>query len=173
MTLWSEFKQFLLKQNALALAVGVIIGASIGKVVSAIADDVVNPIAGLLLPAGDWRNARIVLTRATDAAGKVTENAIAYGDLLGRVIDFFHHRSRRVPDREGVHPEGVEQDHDEELSGVRGVDSDRGETMPRLRAAPGGIDFPASNAVEGGGLDRHPSADLSAAVRRAASGFGI
>ena len=88
-SLWSEFKQFLLKQNALALAIGVIIGASIGKIVSAIADDVINPIIGLLLPAGDWRNAKIVLSRATDAAGKVTENAIAYGDLIGRTIDFF------------------------------------------------------------------------------------
>jgi len=88
-SIWSEFKLFLLKQNALALAVGVIIGASIGKVVSAIADDVINPIAGLMLPAGDWRSAKIVLSRATDATGKITENAIAYGDLIGRTIDFF------------------------------------------------------------------------------------
>jgi large conductance mechanosensitive channel len=83
-----EFKDFLLKQNAIALAIGVIIGASIGKVVSSIADDVINPVIGLLLPAGDWRNAKIVLSRATDTAGKVTENAIAYGDLIGRVVDF-------------------------------------------------------------------------------------
>lgn len=89
MTLWTEFKLFLLKQNALALAIGVIIGAAIGKVVAAIADDVVNPIAGLLLPAGDWRSAKIVLSHAVDASGKITENVIAYGDLLGRVIDFF------------------------------------------------------------------------------------
>jgi large conductance mechanosensitive channel len=88
-SLWSEFKQFLLKQNALALAIGVIIGASIGKIVSAIADDVINPIVGLLLPAGDWRSAKVVLSRATDATGKITENAIAYGDLIGRTIDFF------------------------------------------------------------------------------------
>ena len=83
-----EFKDFLLKQNAIALAIGVIIGAAIGKVVAAIADDVINPIVGLLLPAGDWRNAKIVLSHATDAAGKVTENAIAYGDLIGRAVDF-------------------------------------------------------------------------------------
>ncbi|HET9795700.1 MAG TPA: large conductance mechanosensitive channel protein MscL [Thermoanaerobaculia bacterium] len=83
-----EFKEFLLKQNAIALAIGVIIGAGIGKVVAAIADDVLNPIIGLLLPAGDWRNAKIVLSRATDAGGKVTENAIAYGDLIGRMVDF-------------------------------------------------------------------------------------
>jgi large conductance mechanosensitive channel len=83
-----DFKDFLLKQNALALAIGVIIGASIGKVVSAIADDVINPLIGLLLPAGDWRNAKVVLSHATDAAGKVTENAITYGDLIGRIVDF-------------------------------------------------------------------------------------
>ena len=83
-----EFKDFLLKQNAIALAIGVIIGAAIGKVVSSIADDIINPVIGLLLPAGDWRNAKVVLSRATDAAGKVTENAIAYGDLIGRVVDF-------------------------------------------------------------------------------------
>lgn len=87
-SIWTDFKQFLLKQNALALAVGVIIGAAIGKVVAALADDIINPIVGLLLPAGDWRNAKIVLSRATDAAGKVTENAIAYGDLIGRIVDF-------------------------------------------------------------------------------------
>jgi len=85
---FKEFKEFLLKQNAIALAIGVIIGAGIGKVVAAVADDVINPIVGLLLPAGDWRNAKIVLSRATDAAGKVTENAIAYGDLIGRIVDF-------------------------------------------------------------------------------------
>jgi len=83
-----DFKEFLLKQNALALAIGVIIGASIGKVVSAIADDIINPVVGLLLPPGDWRNAKIVLSRAADAGGKVTENAIVYGDLIGRLVDF-------------------------------------------------------------------------------------
>ena len=83
-----EFKEFLLKQNAIALAIGVIIGAAIGKVVGSIADDVINPVIGLLLPGGDWRTAKIVLSRATDAAGKVTENAIAYGDLIGRLVDF-------------------------------------------------------------------------------------
>jgi large conductance mechanosensitive channel len=83
-----EFKEFLLKQNALALAIGVIIGATIGKVVSAIAEDVINPIIGLLLPGGDWRTAKIVLASGVDAAGKPTEAAITYGHLVGAVIDF-------------------------------------------------------------------------------------
>jgi large conductance mechanosensitive channel len=83
-----EFREFLVKQNALALAVAVIIGAAIGKVVSSIADDVINPIIGLALPGGSWRDARIVLTRTTDAAGKVVENSVNYGHLIGAIVDF-------------------------------------------------------------------------------------
>jgi large conductance mechanosensitive channel len=88
MSMAREFKDFLVKQNALALAVAVIIGAAIGKVVSSIADDVINPILGLALPGGSWREARIVLSRTTDATGKVVENAIQYGHLLGAIVDF-------------------------------------------------------------------------------------
>jgi large conductance mechanosensitive channel len=88
MSMVREFKEFLVKQNALALAVAVIIGAAIGKVVSSIVDDVINPILGLALPGGSWREAKIVLSRTTDATGKVVENAIQYGHLLGALVDF-------------------------------------------------------------------------------------
>jgi large conductance mechanosensitive channel len=74
-----EFKDFLIKQNALALAVGVIIGAATGKVVSGIVDDVIMPIIGVILPGGDWREAQFSLT---------AHNAIKYGDLIGRLVDF-------------------------------------------------------------------------------------
>ena len=83
-----DFKEFLLKQNALALAIGVIIGVAIGKVVSSVAEDVINPIIGLLLPGGDWRSAKIVLAQGVDAAGKPTETAITYGHLIGSAMDF-------------------------------------------------------------------------------------
>ena len=83
-----EFKAFLLKQNALALAIGVIIGAATSKIVTSIVEDVINPVIGLLLPGGDWRTARIVLARGVDAAGKPTETAITYGHLIGAVVDF-------------------------------------------------------------------------------------
>ena len=73
------FREFLLKQNALALAIGVVIGAAVGRVVSGIVDDVIMPIVGLALPGGEWRNAAIALPRG---------NAIKYGDLLGRFLDF-------------------------------------------------------------------------------------
>src|SRR5205807_3989218 len=74
-----EFREFLLKQNAFALAIGVIIGAAIGKVVSGIVEDVLMPVIGLVLPGGEWRNAQLVLSG---------QNAIKYGDLLGRIFDF-------------------------------------------------------------------------------------
>jgi large conductance mechanosensitive channel len=83
-----EFKEFLLKQNALALAIGVIIGAAVGKIVGSIANNVINPVIGLLLPGGDWRDAKIVLASTTDAAGKVSEVAIGYGQLIGAIVDF-------------------------------------------------------------------------------------
>jgi len=83
-----DFKTFLLKQNALALAIGVIIGAAVGKVVSSIAEDVLNPIIGLLLPGGDWRSAKIILSRGVDASGKPTESGITYGHLIGALVDF-------------------------------------------------------------------------------------
>ena len=73
------FQEFLLKQNALALAVGVVIGAAVGRVVGGIVDDVIMPVVGIALPGGEWRNAAIPLPRG---------NAIKYGDLLGRFLDF-------------------------------------------------------------------------------------
>jgi large conductance mechanosensitive channel len=88
MSMAREFKDFLVKQNALALAVAVIIGAAIGKVVSSIVDDVINPVLGLALPGGSWREAKIVLSRTTDATGKIVENGIQYGHLLGAIVDF-------------------------------------------------------------------------------------
>lgn len=74
-----EFREFLLKQNVVALAIGVIIGGALGKVVSGIVDDVIMPLVGVVLPGGDWRSAQLVLSG---------ENAIKYGDLLGRIVDF-------------------------------------------------------------------------------------
>lgn len=83
-----EFKTFLTKSNALALAIGVIIGAATGKVVTGLVDDLIMPVIGLVLPSGDWREAKWVLRTVTDAKGKTTDSAIAYGHLAGTIIDF-------------------------------------------------------------------------------------
>jgi large conductance mechanosensitive channel len=84
----NDFVKFLTKTNALALAIGVIIGAATQKVVSAIVDDLLMPIIGLIMPAGDWREAQIVISQHTDAAGKLSVSAIKYGHFIGALIDF-------------------------------------------------------------------------------------
>src|SRR5258706_16407366 len=84
-----EFRGFLTKTNALALTIGVIIGAAVTNVVTGLASDILMPVIGFLLPKGDWRQARIVLTAVKDAAGKTTsESAILYGHFIGTVLDF-------------------------------------------------------------------------------------
>src|SRR5438128_2726660 len=73
------FREFLLKQNAFALAIGVIIGAAVSKVVTGLVEDILMPLIGLVLPGAEWRSAQIALSGG---------NALKYGDLLGRIVDF-------------------------------------------------------------------------------------
>lgn len=86
--MWNDFKGFLVKSNAFALAIGVIIGAATGKVVSAIVADLLMPVISLVIPSGSWREAQVVLTQTTGPDGKPVLNAIRYGDFLGNLIDF-------------------------------------------------------------------------------------
>ncbi|MGH9866727.1 MAG: large conductance mechanosensitive channel protein MscL [Candidatus Polarisedimenticolia bacterium] len=83
--MFREFKEFLLKTNALALAVGIIIGGAVGKVVSSVVSDLLMPVVGLALPGGAWREVQFPLVTAPD--GKVT-SAISVGSFLGTVVDF-------------------------------------------------------------------------------------
>lgn len=83
-----DFVEFLQKQNALALAIGVIIGGATGKVVTAIVSDLIMPAVGMVMPAGDWRAAQYVLSQSKDATGALTVNAIKYGDFIGALVDF-------------------------------------------------------------------------------------
>lgn len=80
-----DFRKFLLQTNALALAVGVIIGGAVGKVVSSLVGDVLMPVIGLLIPGGAWRELKLVITRNPDGS---PANAITYGAFLGVMVDF-------------------------------------------------------------------------------------
>jgi large conductance mechanosensitive channel len=82
------FRDFLTKNSVLALAVGFIMGAATGKVVSSLVADVVMPVISLLLPGGEWRTAKIPLGPGVGADGKQIVNAISYGSFLGNVVDF-------------------------------------------------------------------------------------
>ena len=86
-----EFKEFIAKGNVLDLAVGVVIGAAFGKIVSSLVDGIIMPLVGTLtggVNVSDWK---YVLSPAQlDAAGKETaaEVAIRYGDFLQQIVDF-------------------------------------------------------------------------------------
>jgi large conductance mechanosensitive channel len=86
--MWREFRDFLLKQNALALAIGVIIGSGMGRVVSSLVADLLMPVISLAIPSGDWRAAKIVLSESIGPDGKPVVNSINYGTFLGTVVDF-------------------------------------------------------------------------------------
>jgi len=85
MALWDDFKKFAFKGNVVDLAVGVIIGAAFGKIVTALVADLVMPLVALAMPSGDWRNSRWVLKAGATAKEDV---AVLWGDFLGTVIDF-------------------------------------------------------------------------------------
>ena len=86
--MWSEFKEFLLKQNALALAIGVIVGAALGRVVTSLVSDLLMPLISLGIPSGDWRSAKFVLSQTVGPDGKPVVNSLNYGAFMGTVIDF-------------------------------------------------------------------------------------
>jgi large conductance mechanosensitive channel len=86
--MWSEFRAFLLKTNALALAIGVIIGVALGAVVNSLVKDIIMPPIGMLLGNVDLTNFKIVLKDAVNG-DPTTEVAIRYGAFLLTVISFF------------------------------------------------------------------------------------
>ena len=71
--------------NAMSLALGVIIGGAIGKVVGSLTSDVLMPLLSLVIPGGSWREAEIVLRRGAD--GQVV-NAVKLGSFAGAILDF-------------------------------------------------------------------------------------
>jgi large conductance mechanosensitive channel len=83
----SEFKGFLLKTNALALAIGVIIGGAMGTVVTSLVNDIIMPPIGLVLGGVDFTELRIVLKEAA-GGDPATEVAIRYGTFLNAIIAF-------------------------------------------------------------------------------------
>jgi large conductance mechanosensitive channel len=82
-----EFKEFAMRGNVIDLAVGVIIGASFGKIVTALVDDVLMPPIGYITGGIDFANKKIVLKPA-DELHKVSEVAIKYGSFINTVIQF-------------------------------------------------------------------------------------
>ena len=99
---WDEFKTFAVKGNAMALAVGTIIGGAFSTITKSLTDDIIMPIVNIFMGGADFSQAKIILPRmpwvqptyetVIDEAGneivQVVENYLSYGNLISAVINF-------------------------------------------------------------------------------------
>ncbi len=85
-----EFREFAMKGNVIDLAVGVIIGASFGKIVSSLVADIFTPLLGLIVGGVNFSNLKTILRpEYTDAAGAIVPAAtLNYGNFLQNTFDF-------------------------------------------------------------------------------------
>ena len=91
MTFAAEFKEFALKGNVVDLAVGVIIGAAFGKIVDSMINDLIMPLAGMVLGGIDFSNRFIPLagqTATTLLEARKTGAVFAYGNFITVAINF-------------------------------------------------------------------------------------
>ena len=89
-----EFVAFAVKGNAMALAVGTIIGAAFSTITKSLTDDVIMPIVAIFMGGIDFSEMKIVLPRLfgeapVDEAGNVIANTLNYGNFISAVINFF------------------------------------------------------------------------------------
>src|SRR5690606_19628371 len=85
MSLIQEFKAFAARGNVIDMAVGIIIGAAFGKIVSSLVGDVIMPPIGLILGGVDFSDLAVTLKAAEGATPAVV---IAYGKFIQTIIDF-------------------------------------------------------------------------------------
>ena len=90
---WDEFVAFAVKGNAMALAVGTIIGAVFSTITKSLTDDIIMPIVAIFMGGIDFSEMKIVLPRlfgdpVLDEAGNEILNTLNYGNFLSAVINF-------------------------------------------------------------------------------------
>jgi len=85
MGMLKEFKEFAVKGNVADMAVGIIIGAAFGKIVSSFVADVIMPPIGLILGGVDFSNLAFTLK---EAAGDAPAVVLGYGKFIQSVVDF-------------------------------------------------------------------------------------
>ncbi len=91
---WEEFKTFAIKGNAMALAVGTIIGAAFSTITKSLTDDIIMPVVSIFLGGVDFSELKLVLPRLwgeakLDADGNEILNTLNWGNFLSAVINFF------------------------------------------------------------------------------------
>lgn len=90
---WDEFVAFAMKGNAMALAVGTIIGAAFSTITKSITDDIIMPVVAIFMGGIDFSELKITLPRLfgeapVDEAGNVIANTLNYGNFIAAVINF-------------------------------------------------------------------------------------
>ncbi len=91
---WEEFKAFAIKGNAMALAVGTIIGAAFSTITKSLTDDIIMPIVSIFLGGIDFSELKLTLPRlwgerTMDEAGNEILNTLNWGNFISAVINFF------------------------------------------------------------------------------------
>ena len=90
---FEEFKNFAIKGNAMALAVGTIIGGAFSTITKSLTDDIIMPIIAIFMGGIDFSEMKIVLPRlfgdpVLDEAGNEILNTLNYGSFISAVINF-------------------------------------------------------------------------------------
>ena len=85
MKLVDEFKAFAMKGNVVDMAVGIIIGAAFGKIISSVVSDIIMPPLGLIIGGVNFTDLKLVMKAATDTHPAVTWN---FGNFLQVTFDF-------------------------------------------------------------------------------------
>ncbi|MBQ8797654.1 MAG: large-conductance mechanosensitive channel protein MscL [Oscillospiraceae bacterium] len=91
---WEEFKAFAIKGNAMALAVGTIIGAAFSTITKSLTDDIIMPIVSIFLGGIDFSELKLTLPRlwgdpVLDEAGNEILNTLNWGNFISAIINFF------------------------------------------------------------------------------------
>ncbi|MGV3509145.1 MAG: large-conductance mechanosensitive channel protein MscL [Sphingobacteriaceae bacterium] len=87
MSIVKEFREFAMRGNVIDLAVGVIIGAAFGKIVTSLVDDIIMPPIGYVMGGIDFADKKFVL-KEEDTVNKIAEVSIKYGNFLNTLIQF-------------------------------------------------------------------------------------
>ena len=99
--MWREFKAFLIKQNVLALAIAVVIGAALGKVIDSLVADFIMPIVGVVTPGGEWRQWTVRAGRVRFGVGNFLNavlNFLIVGFVAWRIMKAFVRPAATAPD---------------------------------------------------------------------------
>lgn len=87
MAIGKEFKEFAMRGNVVDLAVGVIIGAAFGKIVTSLVNDIIMPPIGYLTGGIDFKNLKIII-KGGDPTKKIADVSINYGNFINTTIEF-------------------------------------------------------------------------------------